>query len=92
MEVASKSKAVESKNYVKGSSCLCGGRAAINQHIGTPVVYPLVVMAPKHVLVPHRANNFIVNVKPNFPATAVSVRVEHVDRIVPAARELAVVV
>jgi hypothetical protein len=41
-------------------------------------------MAPKHVLVPHRGHSFIVNALPSFPNTAVSVRVEHVDRIVPA--------
>jgi hypothetical protein len=41
-------------------------------------------MALKHVLVPHRAHSFIINVQPCFSSTAVSVRVEHVDRIVPA--------
>jgi hypothetical protein len=56
----------------------------IKQHISTPVVPPLIVMALKHVLMPHRAHIFIVNVQPRLPA-AVSVRVEHVDRIVPTA-------
>jgi hypothetical protein len=49
-------------------------------------------MAPKHVLVPHRAHSFIVNVQPISSTAAVSVRVEHVDRIVSAACGLAVVV
>jgi hypothetical protein len=49
-------------------------------------------MAPKYVLFPHCAHSFIVNVQPNFLTTAVSVQVEHVDRIVPTASRLAVVV
>jgi hypothetical protein len=49
-------------------------------------------MAPEHVLVLHYANTFIVNVQPSFPAAAASVRVEHFNRIVPAACGLAVVV
>jgi hypothetical protein len=47
---------------------------------------------PKHVLVLHRALNLIVNVQPSFPTTTVFARVEHVDRIVSAARGLAVMV
>ena len=49
-------------------------------------------MLSKHDLVPNRTYSFIVNVQPNFFTTAVSVRVEHVDRIVPVACRLAVVV
>ena len=49
-------------------------------------------MAPKHIIVPHRAHSFIVNVQPTFPTTAVSVWVKHVDHIVSAACGLAVVV
>jgi hypothetical protein len=49
-------------------------------------------MAPKHVLVPHYTHSLIVNAQPGFPTSAVSVRVEHVNRIVPATRGLAVVV
>ena len=75
-----------------GSSCPCGSCATIKQHISTPLVHPLIVMLPKHLLVPHRAHSFIVNVQPSFPTTAVSVRVEHVDRIVPVACRLAAVV
>jgi hypothetical protein len=48
-------------------------------------------MFSKHI-VPHRTNNFIINVQPNVFTTAVSVPVEHVDRIVPASCRLAVVV
>ena len=50
----------------------------------TPAVPAFIVMGPKHVLVPHRAHSFIVNVQPSFRTTAVSVLVEHVNRIVPA--------
>ena len=49
-------------------------------------------MIPKHILVLHRAHGFIIDVQPSFTAIAVSVPVEHVDRIVPAACGLAVVV
>jgi hypothetical protein len=49
-------------------------------------------MAPKHVLMPHLLHSFIINVQPTFPTVAVSVRVEHVDRIVSAVCGLAVVV
>jgi hypothetical protein len=51
-------------------------------------------MSPEHVLLPHPAHSFIINVQPSFttPATAVFVRVYDVDRIVPAARRLAMVV
>lgn len=41
------------------------------------------VLAPKHLLVLHSAHSFMANVQPCF------VRVEHIDRIVPAARRLA---
>ena len=66
--------------------------ATIKQHISTPLVHPLIVTVPKHVLVPHRAHSFIVNVQPNFPATAISARVQHVDCIVPACCRLAMMV
>ena len=65
--------------------------ATIKHHMSTLVVHLLIVMAPKQVLVPHRAHSSIVNSQPSFPATAVSVLVEHVDRIVTAACGLAVV-
>ena len=81
---------VERKN--NGSSRLYGGCATIKQHISTPVVRSLVVAAPKYVLLPHRAHSFIVNVQPTLPTTAISVRVEHVNTIVPAACKRAVVV
>jgi hypothetical protein len=42
-------------------------------------------VAPKYVLLPHRAQSFIVDAQPTIPTAAVFVRVEHVDRIVPAA-------
>ena len=66
--------------------------AIIKQHINTPLVHPLNVMIPKHVLVPHCVHSFIVNVNPSFPATTVSVRVQHVDCIVPACCRLAMMV
>jgi hypothetical protein len=85
-----------SKEGVKVSnhaSCLKRGNLTIKQHINTPLVPPaLIVVAPKHVLVSHRLHRFIVNVQPTFPTTAVSVRVEHVDRIVPTTCGLAVVI
>jgi hypothetical protein len=70
------------------------GSATVKQHISavTLVVHPLTVMASKDVLVPHRTHSFIVNVQPSFRIIAVSVRVEHIDRIVPAICRLAVVV
>jgi hypothetical protein len=49
-------------------------------------------MVPKHVLAPHRAHSFIIDVQPTLPTTAVSVRVEHIDRIMPTACRLAMVV
>jgi hypothetical protein len=76
----------------KQSLYLSRSSATIKQHISTPIVHPLIDMLSKHVIVPHRAHSFIVNVQPNFFTTAVSVRVEHVGRIVPASRRLAVVI
>jgi hypothetical protein len=49
-------------------------------------------MDPKYVILPHRVHNFVVNVQPSFLTIGVSSRVEHVDRIVLAARGLAMVV
>jgi hypothetical protein len=62
--------------------------ATIKQHISTPVIHPFIA---KHILGPHSAHSFIVNVQPSF-LTTVSVWVEHIDRIVPGAWGLAVVV
>jgi hypothetical protein len=82
---------LDSKRNVK-SLRLCRSSATIKQHICTPAVHPFIVMAPKHVLLPHRAHSFIVNVQPTFPTTAVPIRVEQVNRIMSAGRGLAVVV
>ena len=49
-------------------------------------------MHPENVLGPHHPHSFVVNVQPTIPTTAVFIRVEHIDRIVPAVRGLAVVV
>jgi hypothetical protein len=49
-------------------------------------------MAPKHIFVRHHIYNFIVNVQPSVPTTAVCVRVEQVDRIVSAVCGIAVVI
>jgi hypothetical protein len=49
-------------------------------------------MRPKHVLVPHRPHSFVVDVQPSFPTTTVFILEEHIDRIISAARGLAVVV
>ena len=75
-----------------GSSRPCGSGATIKEQISTPVVRPLIVVTPKHVLVPHRAHRFIIDVQPGFAAAtatalraAISVRVQHIERIVPAA-------
>ena len=73
-------------------SCLCEGCATIKQHISTPVVHLLFLVLPENVPVLHSAYSFIVNMQPSFPTTAVSVRVQHVDRIVSTACGLAVVV
>jgi len=92
LEKKSTRKVVESKDYVFGSLCSCGSCATIKQHISTSVVPRLIYMDPKHVLVFHRAHSFIIDVQPSFPTTAVFVPVEHVDRTVPAACGLTVVV
>jgi hypothetical protein len=77
--------------------CECG--ATIKQHISTPALLdpgPLIAIASKHLVVPYRAHSFIVNVQPRFefPTTVVTVpiRMEHVDRIVPASCRFAVVI
>jgi hypothetical protein len=49
-------------------------------------------MTPKYVLVPHSTNSFIFNVQPSLPTTTVSVWMEHVESIVPAASGFAVVI
>jgi hypothetical protein len=49
-------------------------------------------MVPKHILVPDGAHGFIVNVQPNFPTIVISILMKHVDRIVPAACGLSVVI
>ena len=73
-------------------SCPSRSSTTIKQHISTPIVNLFVAMRSKHVLMPHHPHSFIVNVQPTVPTTAVFIRVEHIDRIVPAARRLAVVV
>jgi hypothetical protein len=49
-------------------------------------------MLPEHVLVLHRAHCFIIDVQPDFPCVAVTVRAKDVHRIVPAACRFAVMV
>jgi hypothetical protein len=49
-------------------------------------------MLPENVLMPHRAHCFIIDVQPTFPFVPVSVRVQNIDRIVPAACRFAVMV
>ena len=49
-------------------------------------------MALEHLLVPRRAHSFIINVQPSFLTIVVSVPVEHVNRIAPAASGPVVVV
>jgi hypothetical protein len=56
------------------------------------VVRTLIIVAAEYLLVPHRTHSFVVNVQPSFPTTTVVVRVQHVDRIVPAACGLTVLV
>jgi hypothetical protein len=34
----------------------------IKQHIGTPVIHLFIIIIPEHVLVPHLANGFVLNV------------------------------
>ena len=67
------------------SLCLNKSSATINQYISTPVVHPLIVMATKHILMSYCTHCSIVDVQPSVPTTALSVRVEHVDSIVPTA-------
>jgi hypothetical protein len=65
----------------------------IKQKISTSLVSsPLRTIFPEHVPMLHRAHCFIINVQPNFPCVAVSVLVENIHRIVPAACRLAVMV
>ena len=49
-------------------------------------------MLPKHVLMSHRAQYFIVNVQPIFPCVAVSVLMKNIDRIMSATSRLAVMI
>jgi len=49
-------------------------------------------MLPEHVLMSYRAHCFIIDVQPNLPGVAVSVRVKNIDSIVPAACVFAVMV
>jgi hypothetical protein len=49
-------------------------------------------MLPEHVLMSHPAHCFIIDVQPNFPCVAVSVRLKNINSIVPAARRFAVMV
>ena len=55
-------------------------------------VLSLIIMTPKHVLVPDCAHSFIIEVQLSFPTVAVSIPVKHVDHIVPTARGLTTVV
>jgi hypothetical protein len=77
---------------IKRKLNLTRSRATINQYIGTLVVHLLIVITLKHVLVPHHAYSFFANAQPIFSATAVSIRVKYINRIVPATCGLAVVV
>jgi hypothetical protein len=77
---------------VSRPSCPSRSGATIKQHIGTPVVHPLIAMTPKHLLVPHSSHSFVVNVQPTFLIIVVFVRVEHINCIVPADCGLPVVV
>jgi hypothetical protein len=75
------------------SSRPCGASAAIKQQVSTPLVRrPLCTLPPEHVLMLHRTHRFILNMQPSFPAAAVPVRAENINRIVPAAHRLAVMV
>jgi hypothetical protein len=49
-------------------------------------------MAPKYVIVPHRAHSFIVNMQPSSRTIDIFVRVEHIGCIVLAACGFAVAV
>jgi hypothetical protein len=82
------------ESYVYGLSCPYRSSATIKQRISTLPVPPLIVMAPEHLFMLHYAHGLIINVQPSFPTIAVfiQVRVEHVDRIVPAACGLRVAV
>ena len=52
----------------------------------------LIVMSPKHVLMPHHTHRFVVNVQPNHSIATACVRMEHVDCIMPVTCGCAVVV
>lgn len=56
------------------------------------MVHLLIFMTHKHVIVSQRAHGFVINVKPIFPNTAVTIPVEHVGSIMPAFYGLAAVV
>jgi hypothetical protein len=49
-------------------------------------------MLPEHVLMSHPGHYFIIDVQPIFPCVTVSVRVKDIDRIVPAACRITVMV
>jgi hypothetical protein len=68
-------------------------RATIKQKISTPLgSSPFRTMFPEHALMLYRAHCFIIDVQPNFPCVAVTVRAKNVDRIMPAACRFAVMV
>ena len=68
------------------------GSAIIKEKVSAPLVSQPPNMVPKHVLMSHRAHCFIIDVQPNFPCVAVSVRVKDVDIIVPTACRFSVMV
>lgn len=57
--------------------------ATIKKQIRASVVRLPIVMSPENVFMLHIPHNFIVNAKPPFSITTVSIQVEHVNRIVP---------
>jgi len=76
-----------------GNLCTHLISTTIKQKISTlSVRSSLGTMLPEHILVSHLGYCFIVDVQPNFPCVAVTVRAKYVDRIVPAACIFAVMV
>jgi hypothetical protein len=49
-------------------------------------------MSPENILMPHSTHSIIVDVKPTFSITTISIRVEHVNRIALPTPQVTVVI
>ena len=93
-------KALEVKKGNRKGLCPSGRSTTIKEEISTSIVCPIIVVSPENVLVPYRTHCLVIDVQPSFstsiaataPRAAITVRVEHIKRIVSAACRHAMVV